>query len=247
MPPEPTLLWADWPELPGVRAGVTLRQPGHSNGRYASFNLAEHVGDAPERVAQNRRQLEQWLGLDAPIDYLTQVHGTDVVLLPAAQPRPVADAAIRRTAGVAAVLTADCLPILLAAESGSEIAALHAGWRGLAAGIIEATLSQLHSPPQTLQVWLGPAIGPCHFEVGSEVRAAFVTRQSADADAFTAHGDRWQADLYLLARRRLQRLGVTRIFGGGFCTHCDGERFYSYRRDGSTGRMASLIQLHAPA
>lgn len=247
MPPEPTLLWADWPELPGVRAGVTLRQPGHSDGPHAGCNLAEHVGDDPARVEQNRRRLEVQLGLCAPIDYLTQVHGTDVVLLPTTQLRPIADAAIRRTPGVAAVLTADCLPILLAAESGSEVAALHAGWRGLAAGIIEATLSKLHSPPRTLQVWLGPAIGPCHFEVGSEVRTAFVVQQPADADAFTPHGDRWQADLYLLARRRLQRLGVTRIFGGGLCTHCDGERFYSYRRDGSTGRMASLIQLHAPA
>ncbi|HNB84539.1 MAG TPA: peptidoglycan editing factor PgeF [Pseudomonadales bacterium] len=247
MQPEPTLLWADWPELPGVQAGVTLRQPGHSAGSYAGCNLADHVGDDPVRVERNRRQLEQRLGLRAPIDYLTQLHGIEVALLPTALPRPVADAAIRRTPGVAAVLTADCLPILLAAETGDEVAALHAGWRGLAAGVIEATFEKLRAPPRSLQVWLGPAIGPCHFEVGSEVRAAFVARQPADAEAFTLHGDRWRADLYLLARRRLQRLGVTRIFGGGLCTHCDGARFYSYRRDGTTGRMASLIQLHSPA
>lgn len=243
MSPEPTLLWADWPAPPSVRAGVTLRQPGGSSGVYAGCNLADHVGDDPVQVSDNRLRLQRLLDLPASINYLAQVHGTQIVLLPTTQPQPIADGAILCTPGAAAVLTADCLPILITEQHGKAVAALHAGWRGLAAGVVEAAIGQLQSPAETLLVWLGPAIGPCHFEVGSEVREAFLDQHLTDAAAFFPHHDRWRADLYLLARQRLQRLGVKQIFGGGLCTHCDIERFYSYRRDGVTGRMASVIQL----
>lgn len=229
----------DWPAPPRVGALVTTRAGGVSQGAYASCNLGAQVGDDPAAVAENRRRLSARLPAE-PL-WLTQVHGNRVVRAGAAAQGAEADAAFTRQAGtVCAVLTADCLPVLLCARDGGAVAAIHAGWRGLAAGVIEATVVALGA--DALMAWLGPAIGPQAFEVGEEVRAAFVAADAGAAAAFHPTTDgRWLADIYLLARRRLQRLGIADVYGGGECTRRDRARFYSYRRDGRTGRMASLI------
>jgi hypothetical protein len=179
---------------------------------------------------------------DEPL-WLNQVHGIRCVRAEAAVAGVEADAVTARSAGkVCAVLTADCLPVLLCDEAGSVVAAAHAGWRGLAAGVLESTVAEMAVPGRQLLAWLGPAIGPAVFEVGGEVVAAFTANDRAAVAAFKARlNGKWHCDLYALARRRLQALGLTRISGGGLCTYSDGERFYSYRRDGATGRMASLI------
>lgn len=240
------LLIPDWPAPPGVRALVTTRTcaGGQSAAPYARFNLAAHVGDAAAVVAANRQRLHH-VPFDVPAEpiWLSQVHGTRVVTAQDAAVNAEADASVTHTAGlVCAVLTADCLPLLLCAEDGSTVAAAHAGWRGLAEGVIEATVAAMRSEPMRLLVWLGPAIGPAAFEVGDEVRDAFVSRDSHASAAFVSHGPgKWLCDLYLLARQRLAALGVARVYGGGLCTFGDAQRFYSYRRDGVTGRMASLI------
>lgn len=229
----------DWPAPPGVRAVSTLRSGRGTNG-YARFNLAAHVGDDPARVAANRRRLREELELPADPLWLNQVHGTTVV----AADRPEATAAdashTDRSGIVCAVMTADCLPILLSRRDGSAVAAVHAGWKGLAYGVVEAAVSALG--PHDLMAWLGPAIGPDVFEVGAEVRAAFLARDSGNAAAFrrAAH-DKWYADLYGLARLILGRLGIREVYGGHWCTFGDSGRFFSYRRDRITGRMASLI------
>jgi len=228
---------------PGVRALVTLRvhPQGHSVAPYASFNLAGHVGDDPAAVAANRAQLRALLPAE-PL-WLNQVHGVAVADVAKASPGISADASVARAPGlVCAVLTADCLPLLLAARDGSVVAAAHAGWRGLADGVIEATVAAMRMPAGGLRAWLGPAIGPTAFEVGDEVRAAFCRHDARAAAAFDAHGaGKWLCDLYALARQRLAAVGVTQVSGGGLCTYSDAQRFYSYRRDGTTGRMASLI------
>lgn len=240
------LLIPDWPAPPGVRALVTTRTcaEGRSAAPYARFNLAAHVGDATAAVTANRLCLRR-APFDVPSEplWLSQVHGTCVVAAEDAAANVEADASVTRTPGrVCAVLTADCLPLLLCAEDGSTIAAVHAGWRGLANGVIEASVAAMPSQPAHLLAWLGPAIGPAAFEVGDEVRDAFVSRDSHASAAFVRHGPgKWLCDLYLLARQRLAALGVTRVYGGGLCTFADAQRFYSYRRDGVTGRMASLI------
>jgi YfiH family protein len=233
---------ADWPAPAGIIAGTTTRHGGVSDGAYQSMNLGAHVGDEPDRVAENRRQFVTGCGLAAEPGWLTQVHGTAVRVAGSGEPVE-ADAAIaRRPGAVVAVLTADCLPILLCADSGDEIAAIHAGWRGLAAGIVGATLSRLHTRPERLLAWLGPAISQAAFEVGGEVRAAFVAGDAgADACFKPNERGRWQADLYALARRRLEAAGVGAIYGGGHCTFGNSERFFSYRRDGHCGRMATFI------
>jgi purine-nucleoside/S-methyl-5'-thioadenosine phosphorylase / adenosine deaminase len=218
---------------------------------YASLNLGGHVGDLPEAVAENRRRLRAAAGLPAEPVWLSQVHGTTVVDLDAAAdldaPRPVgpADAAFTRRRGrVCAILTADCLPILLAAESGDLVAAVHAGWRGLAVGVIEAAVRALKVAPERLVAWLGPAIGPRHFEVGAEVREALLAGDSGADAAFAANArGRYMADLGALARRRLAAVGVGRVYGGGQCTYADENRYFSHRRDGVTGRQATLIWL----
>jgi YfiH family protein len=217
-----------------------------SRGPYASLNLADHVGDDPGCVARNRALLSGRLGLPAQPRWLRQVHGCGVVALGTAGALPDADAAVTRRPGqVCAVLTADCLPLLLTDRAGTCVAAVHAGWRGLASGVIEAAVRALAVPPARLLCWLGPAIGPDRFEVGAEVRERFLAQGGARAGAAfrAAGGGKWLADLYLLAHQRLHALGLEGIFGGGFCTHRDADRFYSYRRDGVTGRMASLIWL----
>jgi polyphenol oxidase len=236
----------NWPVPPQVRALSTERTGGASATPFESFNLGAHVGDSPEAVAENRLRLRTLARLPGEPVWLSQQHGTEVLDLDGPQDAPrAADASFtRRAARVCAILTADCLPVLLASESGAGVAAVHAGWRGLAAGVIEATVGALALPPSSLLAWLGPGIGREHFEIGAEVRDALL-RADPDADqAFVLNAQgRYRADLATLARRRLERLGVARIYGGDACTYASGERYFSYRRDGRTGRQATLIWL----
>lgn len=234
----------DWPAAAAVRALSTTRRGGYSSGPWAGFNLADHVDDDPAAVAANRALLREAYQLPAEPRWLQQVHGTAVCLAGQADDS-CADAAFTRDAGVVcAVMTADCLPLLLCDRAGSAVAAVHAGWRGLLAGVIEQAVARFGAPPNDLLAWLGPAIGPNAFEVGDEVRDAFVAEDSAAASCFSANrGGHWLADLYGLARLRLRRLGIESVYGGDQCTYSDGRRFFSYRRDGVTGRMASLIWL----
>jgi YfiH family protein len=235
----------DWPAPARVRAASTTRVGGYSAPPYRGWNLAGHVGDDHGAVGANRELLRRLLRLPAEPAWLRQVHGRGIV--EAATGTDVeADGSYTRQAGVVcAVLTADCLPILLSDISGTGVAAVHAGWRGLAAGVIEAALEALRIPGEELLAWLGPAIGPASFRVGEAVREAFLAADPRHAaDAFTPADDGyWCADLYRLARQRLTAQGVTRIHGGGLCTVRDAARFYSYRREGTTGRMATLIWL----
>ena len=249
---EPPFIEPQWPAPASVLALCTTRLGGCSAPPYETFNLAHHVGDSASAVAGNRDMLASALPAGVAVSWLSQVHGTAVVEAGQGGPYPVADAQWSRSPGVAcAVLTADCLPVLLCSVSGDVVAAAHAGWRGLLGGVLEATLSAMNTHPDQLLAWLGPAIGPIAFEVGPEVREQFLaaahpSRQTAIAACFTPNPDRpghCFADLYSLARVRLAALGVTRVFGGGLCTYSDVERFYSYRRDGQTGRMASLLLL----
>lgn len=239
------LLTPDWPAPSGVRAAFTLRAGGVSAPPYDSLNVAAHVGDLPACVAENRRRLREQLRLPGEPAWLEQVHGTDVAELDGQEAGAPADAVITRRAGRAcAVQVADCMPVLFAARDASVVGVAHAGWRGLAAGVLEATVARLGVPPAGLIAWLGPAISARHFEVGSEVRAAFVARDAGAADAFAANArGRWQCDLVALARRRLAALGIVSVSGGEWCTHSDRERFFSFRRDGQCGRMAALIWL----
>lgn len=240
----PGVLRPDWELPPGVGALLTTREGGQSGGPFASFNLGAHVGDDPAAVAANRARLSAFLPADPT--WLNQVHGADVADADICQGVPQADGALARSRGrVCAVLTADCLPVLLCDDDASVVAAAHAGWRGLAAGVLENTVVSMGVPPHRLRAWLGPAIGPQAFEVGEEVRAAFVAADPAAATAFVpgAAPGKWLADLFLLARQRLRAAGVTRVSGGGVCTVATPQSFYSYRRDGLTGRFASLVWL----
>jgi len=238
----------DW-QVPGhVRALTSTRAGGTSTGEFSSLNLGDHVGDDPVRVAANRARLREQLRLPAEPSWLVQVHGCDVVAAGRVSGSPCAgDAAVASLPGeVCAVLTADCLPVLCCDDAGRVVAAAHAGWRGLLEGILEATVRHMQCPPEGINAWLGPAIGPTAFEVGDDVREAFCARSARAEEAFVAgEGGRWLADLYCLARQRLAAAGVHRISGGDHCTFSDHERFFSYRRDGRTGRMASLIWLQA--
>ncbi|GAB4289831.1 MAG: peptidoglycan editing factor PgeF [Thiohalomonadaceae bacterium] len=235
------LILPDWPAPSQVHACATTRLGGVSTGPYASLNLGDQVGDDPACVAENRARLRDELQLPAEPLWLTQVHGVAV-----AEGRGgCADASVAFAPGtVCTVMTADCLPLLLCDRAGTRVAAVHAGWRGLLAGVIEAAVARLGVPAAELLVWLGPAIGPQAFEVGDEVRTAFTAEDTAATAAFRpSPGGRWLADIYALARLRLARCGVNVVHGGGLCTFSDAARFYSYRRDGVTGRMASLIWL----
>ena len=242
------ILTPEWPAPPGVRAAFTLRSGGVSAPPFDSLNLGAHVGDEAEAVAENRRRLRTQLRLPEEPAWMEQVHGIDVLDLDAlahggaARGVVSADAALTRRAGrICTVQVADCLPVLLAARDGSAVAAAHAGWRGLAAGVLEATVQALAVEPGQLIGWLGPGIGAAHFEVGEDVRRAFVTHDAAAA-AFTSNQrGRWQCNLAALARARLAALGVAAVFGGEWCTYADAARFFSYRRDGRCGRMAALI------
>jgi YfiH family protein len=240
----------DWPAPPAVRAAFTLRLGGVSAAPFDSLNLGAHVGDTGAAVAENRWRVRTQLRLPAEPLWLEQVHGIEVADLDMASGQapatpPTADAAIARRAGNVCVMqVADCMPVLFAARDGRAVAAAHAGWRGLAAGVLEATVARLAVAPRGLIAWLGPAIGPAHFEVGGEVRAAFLAHDPAAAGAFSANSrGRWQCDLSALARRRLGAAGVSAVFGGRWCTYADPARFFSYRRDGQCGRMAALIWL----
>jgi YfiH family protein len=237
----------DWPVVARVRAVTTTRQGGISQGRYASMNPADHVDDDPAAVIANRQTLQQALGLPGQPLWLQQVHGTVVINAATARISPIADAAWCSQPGiVCAVLTADCLPVLLSDTAGQCVAAIHAGWRGLAAGVIEQAAMEMGRPGENLLAWLGPAIGPLVYQVGDEVRDTFMTHDKEAAGAFRQRPDgQWFADLYLLARQRLAACGVTAVYGGGYCSFSDSARFYSYRRDGATGRMATLIWLDA--
>ena len=240
----PEFLFPDWPVPPSVHAAVTTRTGGASSGPYASLNLALHVGDDPDAVAENRRRVRAALELPADPRWLTQVHGTTVAV-PGRNEPASADAAVAfEPRQVCAVLVADCLPVMLATRTGDRVGIAHAGWRGLAAGVIEATVAALATDPAGLVAWLGPAIGPTAFEVGGEVRDAFIASQPAAARAFCpGRSGRFLADLPALARMRLAACGVTGVHGGGECSYSDAARFYSYRRDGRTGRMAALLWL----
>lgn len=237
------LLRPDWPAPPAVIAAVSTRMGGVSQGPYASLNLGDHVGDTAAAVAENRRRFVAAAGLSQSPVWLHQVHGCRVVPSTAAGLQ-TADACWSELPDrPCAILTADCLPVLFADREGRCVAAAHAGWRGLAAGVLEATIAALPVPPARLLAWLGPAIGPDAFQVGSEVRAAFLAVAAEDAAAFVPDGDRWRADLFALARARLRRAGVIAVYGGGVCTVRDGGRFFSHRRDGVSGRFASVIVL----
>jgi hypothetical protein len=243
-----SVLRADWPAPPGVQALTTLRAPaGDSAPPFDRFNLGNRYaadGDDPAVVDGNRLLLERGLDLPSAPRWLRQVHGTTVVRLDneAGDIEPQADAAVTDVPGVVlAILTADCLPVVFAADDGSVVGAAHAGWRGLAAGVLEATIAAMRTPPARLVAWLGPAAGPQAYEIGAEVHDAFVAHDAGAESAFVpTRPGHWRVDLYALARRRLAAAGVTRVHGGGLCTITDPARFFSHRRDQRTGRMATL-------
>lgn len=243
-------LLPDWPAPAQVRAIATSRALntafGASTGVFAGLNLGDHVGDEPDAVSANRQALQQALGLTQAPLWLSQVHGTRVLNADTElHSDNIADASVTCQHGLASVvMTADCLPVLFCNQQGTQVAAAHAGWRGLCDGVLEATVACFDQPHDVL-CWLGPAIGPSAFEVGSEVRAAFIAKDPQAAAAFvpSTHDGKWLADIFLLARQRLRAVGVNKIYGGGVCTVSDPTRFYSYRRDGQTGRLASLVWL----
>ena len=240
----PTLLLPDWPAPANVRAFVTTRETGPSQNDFAAFNPAAHVGDNADHVALCRRLLHKEIGDERPLLWLNQTHGARVQQEYQSD-TPEADAALASSSEYACVvLTADCLPVLLCNRQGTQVAVAHAGWRGLAGGVLEATVAAMNCDPDDILVWLGPAISNAQFEVVPEVYGAFVAVHPDTADAFDHSPYRlghYMADLYRLARFRLEALGIHHISGGHFCTACE-SRFYSYRRDnGNTGRMASVI------
>lgn len=235
-----------WPAPSNVKALQTTRDGGVSTGAFASLNMGMHVGDDPILVAKNRQLLSAYLPSE-PV-WVNQVHGTDVIDAAATSCLQNADASYTNKPNVVCVtMTADCLPVLLCDQNGTVVAATHAGWRGLCDGVIEATVDKMQVPVNEILAWLGPAIGPNAFEVGDEVRSQFMAKDAQAELAFVARSDKWLCNLYLIAQQRLQRMGVTQIYGAGidedFCTYSDEARFFSYRRDNVTGRMASLIWL----
>ena len=238
-----SLISADWPAPDNVVGGTTQRGGGVSGDEFASLNLADHVGDDSALVAENRRRFQVEHSLPATPVWLRQSHGTQVALGNAKSSLPEADGIVTTEADVVcAVLTADCLPVLLTTPDGSVVAAAHAGWRGLSAGILEKTISAMSVAPGPILAWLGPVISQPAFEVGEEVRQQFVERGEAARACFSENSrGRWQADLVGLATLRLRECGVTQVYGGNCCTHDDSTRFFSYRRDGRCGRMATFI------
>lgn len=236
-------VYPDWPAAENIKAFTTTRLSGYSQGAYEGLNLANHVKDSVSDVEKNRQLLVEQLALPAEPVWLEQVHGVNVVdSVNLTQPL-VADASCCDQPGiVCAVLTADCLPVLICNRQGTKVAAAHAGWRGLQAGIIEATIKAMQEPPENLLVWLGPAIGPQAFEVGEEVRQVFLHDMPETGTAFTASRQgHYLADIYQIAKIRLNKMNIHSVSGGEFCTYTDKQHFYSYRRDGNTGRMATLI------
>ncbi|HKA40990.1 MAG TPA: peptidoglycan editing factor PgeF [Burkholderiales bacterium] len=242
-PPHPDWISPKWPAPANVRALITTRAGGVSLGPYASLNLGLRTGDDPQAIAANRAALRATLPQDPT--WLTQVHGSRVVDADVAVTRPEADAAVARRAGtVCAVLVADCVPVLFADRTGTIVAIAHAGWRGVASGVVENTVRSMQCEPGEVLAFLGPGIGPRAFEVGPDVLHAFVDSDPEMQSAFVPSSPgKWLADLFALARRRLRRAGVTHISGGGLCTYSDAARFFSYRRERTTGRMAAVIWL----
>lgn len=250
-----SLLEAEWPAPTSIRAFTSLRHgAGQSVVPFDSFNLGNmraSDGDAVDAVASNRAELVRRTGMPSTPHWLRQVHGTCVLRVDAAladawtpeQQEPEADAAVTSVPGaVLAVLSADCLPVLFTAADGREVGAAHAGWRGLADGVLERTVAVMHTPANRLSAWLGPAAGPETYEVGAEVFEAFVAADPEAADAFVVtRPGHWNVDLYTLARRKLAAVGVNQVYGGGLCTISDSARFFSHRRDRRSGRMASVI------
>jgi YfiH family protein len=249
------LLRADWPAPHGVHAFTTLRYgAGASQAPFDTFNLGNRYaaeGDDPAVVASNRAELVRIAGLPAEPHWLRQVHGIDVLRVdgPGQGDEPAADASVTSTAGtVLAILTADCLPVVFAADDGSEVAAAHAGWPGLSAGMLEATVAAMRTPPERLLAWIGPAAGPDRYEIGAEVRDRFVAWDAClDSALVPTRPGHWRVDLFAIARTRLARAGVSRVHGGGVCTLSDPQRFFSHRRDARTGRMATLVWIGPPA
>lgn len=242
-------IYPDWPAPIAVRAVMTTRSGGISQVPFDQLNLGDHVDDDPQAVLANRAIVRNKLQLpDEPL-WLTQVHGITVATVGQAAQATTADAAVAIGVGkVCAIMTADCLPVLFCNKDGSVVAGAHAGWRGLEAGVLESTIQAMDTKPQDILVWMGAAIGPQHFEVGDEVREAFVKSQAQAEQAFKANGaGKWLADLYLLARFRLEQSGIARenIYGGTQCTYAQADQFYSYRRESRTGRMAALIWLES--
>jgi YfiH family protein len=231
----------DWPAPVNIHAATTLRTGGVSRGTYSSLNPAAHVGDDNDRVRQNRQIIREMLDLPAEPVWLNQIHSNHAVKAVKTATLQQADASYTNVSGVVcAVMTADCLPLLICSRDGAQVAAIHAGWRGLLAGVISNTVAAMQQ--QNFLVWLGPAIGPDCFQVGSEVRVAFLQKSAAFNNAFKEQShDKWLADIYQLARIELAMLGIVNVYGGTHCTFTEHERFYSYRRDTQTGRMATLI------
>jgi YfiH family protein len=236
----------DWPAPARVRTWVTERAGGASGGAYATLNLATHVGDAPERVAENRARLRAGAALPGEPVWLEQVHGATVLDLDRDALAPADGAVTARTGVVCAVLTADCLPVIFADRAGSRVGIAHAGWRGLLNGVLPAAVRALRARPSDLVAWLGPAISPPAYEVGAEVRDAYLARDPGAERCFAPNSrGRWQADLYGLARASLAAAGVTAVYGGEFCTFGEDERFFSHRREAPCGRIATLVWLAA--
>ncbi|HSH97719.1 MAG: peptidoglycan editing factor PgeF [Methylophilaceae bacterium] len=239
---ESNFIIPNWPAPANIKALQTTRTGGLSQDPYSSLNFGDHVGDDALAVARNRQLLNPFVPTE-PL-WLKQTHSTIAVNAALTSCLPEADAAYSKQKNVVcAVMTADCLPILLCDEAGTKVAAIHAGWRGLLDGVIERTIKALEIAPQNLLVWLGPAIGPTAFEVGRDVYDGFVEHDADSVKAFAQQNtrDKWLADIYQLARLRLTNLSVTKLYGGDYCTHSDQKRFFSFRRDGDTGRMATLI------
>jgi len=242
------LIIPDWPAPTRVRAISTTRAGGCSVEPYDSLNLARHVGDRDEHVTANRARLSELVGYPGEPAWLEQVHGNRIVEAGSCQTPPAADACVTAETGrVCVVMTADCLPVLFCDRQGTHVAAVHAGWRGLAEGILEATVARLCESAACLKrellAWMGPAIGPRVFEVGEEVRSTFLLENDVEDAFLLTRPGHWNMDIYAVARQRLADVGVNNIYGGNFCTATESQRFFSYRRDGSCGRMASMIWL----
>ena len=243
MGPDPDFIIPDWPAPKSVKAFSTTRTGGCSAAPWDSFNIGAHVDDDPEQVEKNRRKLAESVGMSrARFRFMNQVHGTDFAELPGDLSLQSDGCVTSQPRVPCLVMAADCLPVLFCTRAGTRVAAAHAGWRGLCNGVLEQAVAQFDDPAE-LMAWLGPAIGPGQFEVGAEVREAFLEKDSEAHQAFVpgATDGHFLADLYSLARQRLTSAGVSAIYGGHWCTFSEPERFFSYRRDGVTGRMASLI------
>jgi YfiH family protein len=248
------VILADWDVSPSIVAFSTIRLGGVSESPFASFNLATHVGDDLYRVESNRAILKELLPQQLEWQWLDQVHGDAVAVVNKAGPALTADAMLTtRENLVCCVQTADCLPLFVAAVDGTEVGVIHAGWKGLASGVIEKTISRMSTSASSLAVYLGPSIGPCHFEVGAQVRDCFLAAAGSPSLVLATQAcfvcsknpEKYMADLYAIARLKLSALGIDKISGGDYCTHCDDDRFFSYRRDRVTGRMLNAIYIEA--